>query len=110
MILVDQSTVVYADTLDQAIQQLVGAAPPTTPTGPPLTTLTPAQLAQLQSLVAQANDHYKAAYAALARSDFATYGAEMQIVGQLLQQIQALTGSASTGPSPSPSPKASASP
>jgi hypothetical protein len=110
VILVDQTTVVYADTLNQAIQQLVGTAPPTTPSGPPVTTLTPAQLAQLQSLVAQANDHYKAAYAALARGDFTTFGTEMQTVGQLLQQIQALTGSSSATPSPAPSPKASPSP
>ena len=112
IILATQDSVVYTTTLDQAIQQLVGNAPPTTPNQPPITTLTPAQLAQLQSLVAQANQHYKAAYTALALGDFATYGAEMQKVGQLLSQIQALTGSSSTTPSPSasPSPKASSSP
>jgi uncharacterized membrane protein (UPF0182 family) len=111
IILATQDTVVYTTTLDLAIQQLVGnAAPPTTPNQPPVTTLTPAQLAQLQSLVTQANQHYKLAYAALARQDFATFGKEMQTVGQLLGQIQDLTGSSSAPPSPSPSPKASPSP
>ena len=115
VILADQNQVVYTDTLDQAIQQLVGAAPPTTPSGPPPTTYTAAQVAQIQSLIAQANEHYKAAYAALARGDFATYGTEMNTVGQILQQLQAVTGAPSTPPggttaSPSPSPKASASP
>jgi uncharacterized membrane protein (UPF0182 family) len=110
IILATQDSVVYTTTLDQAIQQLVGNAPPTTPNQPPVTTLTPAQLAQLQSLVAQANQHYKLAYTALARQDFATFGKEMQTVGQLLDQIQALTGASSATPSPSPSPKASPSP
>ena len=112
IILATQDSVVYTTTLDQAIQQLVGNAPPTTPNQPPVTTLSAAQLAQLQSLVAQANQHYKAAYAALARGDLATFGTEMQTVGQLLAQIEAITGTSGTtpGPSPSPSPKASASP
>ncbi|HXN90832.1 MAG TPA: UPF0182 family protein [Candidatus Sulfotelmatobacter sp.] len=109
VILVDQSTVVYADTLDQAIQQLVGAAPPPTSNQPP-PTATPAVIAQIQDLVNQANVHYKAAYDALKRGDFQTYATEMTTVGQILQQLQALTGTAATQASPSPSPRASASP
>ena len=113
VILVDQSTVVYADTLDQGIQQLVGTAPPPTNTGPPPTTYTAAQVAQIESLVAQANEHYRLAYAALARQDLATYASEMQQVGQILAQLQTLTGAPATPPagtSPSPSPKPSPSP
>jgi uncharacterized protein len=119
IILVDQNgssaQVVYADTLQQAIQQLVGAAPPTTtppPTGPPPTVFTPAQVAKIQSLISQANEHYKLAYAALAQGDLTTFASEMKIVGQLLGQLQALTGAPTNpaGASPSPSPKASASP
>ena len=67
VILADQNKVVYADTLDQAIQQLVGLAPPPTttpPTGTP-TTLTAAQIAKVQDLITQANKHYKAAQDAL---------------------------------------------
>jgi len=111
VILADESQVAYATTLDQAIQQLVGTAPPPTGNQPPPTTYTAAQVAQIQSLIDQANQHYKAAYAALARGDFTTFATEMQTVGRILQQLQALTGTASTPPAgASPSPKASPSP
>ncbi|HEV2141758.1 MAG TPA: UPF0182 family protein, partial [Candidatus Dormibacteraeota bacterium] len=111
VILADQDQVVYTNTLDQAIQQLVGTAPPPTNTGPPPSTYTAAQVAQIQSLIAQANEHYKAAYAALARSDFTTFASEIQQVGQILQQLQTITGAPSTAPATaSPTPKASPSP
>jgi uncharacterized membrane protein (UPF0182 family) len=112
VILADQTQVAYADSLDEAIKQLVGAAPPAPPTtGPPPTTYTAAQIAQIQSLIAQANQHYKAAYTALARSDFTTFASEMQQVGQILAQLQQVTGVSSTPPpSASPSPRASPSP
>ncbi|SRR5712692_796282 len=111
VILADQDQVAYATTLDLAIQQLVGTAPPPTNNQPPPTTYTAAQVAQIQSLVAQANQHYSAAYAALAKGDFTTFAAEMKTVGQLLQQLQTLTGTSSTPPTgASPSPKASPSP
>src|SRR6266850_1174767 len=105
VILADQSKVVYTDTLQQAIDQLVGTAtapPPTT--NPPPTTLTPAQVAQIADLVTQANQHYAAAYAALKAGDLTTFANEMAIVGKLLQQLQQLTGTTATSPSPSPRP------
>ena len=109
VILADQDQVVYTGSLDQSIQQLVGAAPPPVNNGPPPSTYTAAQVAKIQSLIAQANQHYQAAYAALARGDFATFGSEMQTVGQILQQLQAVSGASSTpggtSPSPSPSPR-----
>ncbi len=104
VILADQTQVVYTDTLQQAIDQLVGtstAPPPTTPT----TTLTPAQIAQIADLVTQANAHYAAAYADLKNGDFAGFATEMKTVGDLLQQLQRITGTAPTPPggaSPSP--------
>ena len=111
VILVDQDSVVYADTLAQAIQQLVGAAPPPTGGQPPPSTYTAAQVAQIQSLVAQANEHYAAAYAALKSGDLTTYANEMAQVGVILQQLQALTGTPSSpGSTASPSPSASPSP
>jgi hypothetical protein len=112
VILADQNTVVYTDTLQEAIDQLVGTAtgqPPPTNNPPP--TITPAVLAQISNLVSAANLHYNAAYAALKIGDFTTYASEMQQVGQILQQLQTLTGgSTGTKPSPSPSPGARASP
>src|SRR6266851_1093388 len=104
VILADQTQVVYTDTLQQAIDQLVGtstAPPPTTPT----TTLTPAQIAKIADLVTQANAHYAAAYTDLKNGDFAGFAAEMKIVGDLLQQLQQITGTAPApagGASPSP--------
>jgi hypothetical protein len=112
VILVDQDTVAYATSLSDAIQQLVGNAPPPS-TQPPPSTYTAQQIAQIQSLVAQANEHYSAAYEALKRGDFATFASEMQKVGQILQQLQTLIGGTTTpggASTPSPSPKPSASP
>jgi uncharacterized membrane protein (UPF0182 family) len=103
VILVDQDSVVYTINLDTAIQQLVGAAPPTT--GPPPNNVyTAAQIAQIQSLIAQANQHYKAAYDALRRGDLQTYATEMAKVGDILAQLQQATGAPSATPSPRPSP------
>ena len=109
VILVDQDTVAYTPTLDASIKQLVGTAPPAT--GPPGTgTYTPAQLAQIQSLIAQANEHYQAAYAALRRGDLQTFATEMAKVGEILAQLQQITGTSSTGGGATPSPSPSASP
>ena len=107
VILADQDSVVYTDTLDQAIKLLVGGStgqPPPNNNPPP--TVTPAIVAQIQDLVAQANLHYKAAYAALGKGDLVTFANEMAQVGNLLAQLQALTGG-TTGAGPSPSPSAS---
>jgi uncharacterized membrane protein (UPF0182 family) len=107
VILADQSQVVYTDTLQEAIDQLVG-----TSTGPPSTTppptVTPGVVAQIADLVKQANLHYAAAYAALKSGDLTTYASEMVKVGDILKQLQTLT--ASVKATPSPSPKASPSP
>jgi uncharacterized membrane protein (UPF0182 family) len=108
VILATQSQVVYTDTLQQAIDQLVGTSTPTTT--PPPTTLTAAQIAQIESLVSQANQHYAAAYAALKIGDLTTFASEMQKVGQLLQQLQQITGTIPTSTTPSPTPRTSPSP
>jgi uncharacterized membrane protein (UPF0182 family) len=112
VILADSANVAYQPTLQQAIDQLVGTATAPTTTTPPPTTFTPAQVAKVADLVTQANLHYAAAYAALKAGNLTTFATEMATVGQLLQQLQLITGTAptTTTPSPSPSPKASASP
>jgi uncharacterized membrane protein (UPF0182 family) len=113
VILADQASVAYADTLQQAIDQLVGTATGPPPTNnPPPTTLTPAQVAQIADLVTQANLHYNAAYAALKAGDFTTFASEMAQVGKILQQLQAITGATTSTPgaTPTPSPGARASP
>jgi uncharacterized membrane protein (UPF0182 family) len=115
VILADQATVAYADTLQQAIDQLVGtstAPPPTVGTVP--TTLAPAVILQIATLVTLANQDYAAAYTALKAGDLTTFANDMKTVGALLKQIQALTGTPATGASPTPgasaSPSASPSP
>jgi uncharacterized protein len=108
VILATQDKVVYTDTLQQAIDQLVGTSTPTIT--PPPTTLTPAQIAQIESLVSQANQHYAAAYAALKIGDLTTFASEMQKVGQLLQQLQQITGTIPASTTPSPTPRTSPSP
>ena len=108
VILADQTNVVYTDTLQQAIDQLVGSATAPPPTNTPPTQLTAAQVAEVANLVAQANTEYAAAYAALRAGDLSTYAADMIQVGKLLQQLKNLTagakGTPGTTPSPSPSP------
>jgi hypothetical protein len=106
VILADQTQVVYTDTLQQAIDQLVGTATVPPPTTTPPTTITPAVLAQITDLVTQANVHYAAAYTDLKNGDFSGFASEMAQVGNILQQLQKLTGTSPTsgsGASPSPS-------
>lgn len=114
VILADQTNVVYTDTLQQAIDQLVGTTSAPPPTNTPPTTLTAAQLAQIANLVTQANTTYAAAYTALKAGDLSTYAADMTQVGKLLQQLKDLTAGAKptpgTTPTPTPTPAPSSSP
>ena len=106
VILADSANVVYADTLQQAIDQLVGTAPTTTPpTGGPVSPPGASFSVQVANLTQQALLHYTAAYAAMKNGDLTTFGSEMAQVGQILNQLQSLSsGQVSASPSPSPSP------
>jgi uncharacterized membrane protein (UPF0182 family) len=114
VILADQTNVVYTDTLQQAIDQLVGTSTAPPPSSTPPTALTAAQLAEVANLVTQANQTYAAAYTALKAGDLSTYAADMTQVGKLLQQLKTLTAGAvvkpTPGATPTPSPSPSASP
>jgi uncharacterized membrane protein (UPF0182 family) len=114
VILADQTNVVYTDTLQEAIDQLVGTSTAPPPTNNPPPVITPGVVAQIADLVTQANLHYAAAYAALKSGDLTTYASEMVKVGDILKQLQTLTASAKATPSPtpraSPSPSPSPSP
>ena len=114
VILADQTNVVYTDTLQEAIDQLVGTATAPPPTNTPPTSLTAAQVAEIASLVTQANTEYAAAYAALRAGDLSTYASDMTQVGNLLNQLKTLTEGTKATPSPTPtttpSPLPSASP
>ena len=104
VILADQASVAYADTLQQAIDQLVGTSTAPPPTNTPPVVITPAVLAQITDLVTQANVHYGAAYNDLKNGDFAGFAAEMKIVGDILQQLEKLTGTSPTASTASPTP------
>jgi len=110
VILADQTQVVYTDTLQEAIDQLVGTNTGPPPTNQPPVTITPAVIVQITDLVTQANQHYTAAYQALASGDLATFASEMKTVGDLLTQLQSLTGTGAAPVSASPSPHPTASP
>jgi uncharacterized membrane protein (UPF0182 family) len=112
VILTDASTtgsVAYQNTLDAALAQITGVQVNTgintgtggtpTPGSPPPTSTNPA----VANLVNQAIQHYTNAQTALKNGDLATYQSELNQVGQLLQQINALQ-SGTSPPSPSPSP------
>lgn len=102
----NQGTVAYQNNLADAVNQLVGEAvaqpQPGTGTLVPTTSSNAAQIAQLTQ---QALQHYNAAQAALKQGDLGTYATEMNTVGGILQQIDALQKAQSNGsPAPSPSP------
>jgi uncharacterized protein len=96
--------VVMEDTLDKALASLLGTATPTTPSGPGT-----APSGTVAQLIAQANQDYANAQAALTKGDFTTYAADIQALGKVLQQLGALAPAGSSA-SASPSASASASP
>ena len=113
------NSVVWANTLDAALKQLLGGGGTVTPTpspspssgpsAPPGATATPTPSAStgpgglptdVNGLVAYANAHFELAQAALHAGDFATYGSEMDKVAVALHQLGVLTEQpgASTAP------------
>jgi uncharacterized membrane protein (UPF0182 family) len=119
IIVASPTTVVWGDTLRQALDQLLtdqtgapGPSPPPGPTpspgasGEPTPSGTPGPGAtppsgDVAALVAYANQHFDLAQQALRDGDFARYGEEIALVQQALSQLNALVG-ASAGPSPAP--------
>ena len=109
VIVATPSQIVWGDTLEAALTQLVtgggttpggSPSPGTSPT--PSATATPAGSptaaptipinGTVQDLIAEANQHYEAAQQALRNGDLATYQKEMNIVGQILAQLQTVLG------------------
>lgn len=92
VILAAGERVVMNETLGGALVQLFGAngAASVRPLEPAVEKPAAAG-APLQDLVRQADEHYAAAQAALQRGDWATYGAEIEAVGQIIKQLVALT-------------------
>jgi len=78
--------IVMAETFQQALAQLVGVAPPPSPTVPPIpgADLTLSQLSQALELA------YQSAQGALQRGDWAEYGRQQQELSRLIQELQKL--------------------
>jgi uncharacterized membrane protein (UPF0182 family) len=125
IIVASPTTVVWANTLGEALTSLMlqsgpapspspapnpSPSPGATPTPAPTPTATPGpgqsqapgdQLpTDVNGLVSYANLHFEAAQAALRAGDFATYGGEIAKVESALQRLGELTGL----PSPTPAP------
>ena len=128
IVLANSNVVVWGNTLQELIDLLLagGFGSPgggTTPPPSPSPGATPAPSgtpgpgtplpADVQGLVAYANQHFELAQAALKNGDFATYGKEIALVQDALRRLDALVGvspAPSTVPAPSSAPTPSASP
>ena len=118
VVVADESRVVWADTLDLALQALTGAAPATQPTTGPTTgpatgpsaTPTPGVSQSVQQLITRAQQLYADAQARLKAGDLGGYAADVQQLGPILDQIRAATGTPVAAPSPRSSPRPSPSP
>ncbi len=118
IIVASPTTVVWGDTLRQALDQLLrdqsgGPGPTPTPT-PPGPTPTPGPSGtpgpgptppsgDVAALVEYANLHFELAQQALRDGDFARYGEEIALVQEALSQLEELVGATSPSPSASPS-------
>ncbi|MDT8305052.1 MAG: UPF0182 family protein [Anaerolineae bacterium] len=108
VIVASGDTVVMRPTLDEALTALIsdapavaeldlsGAAPAVTAPGEEAVVGD----ATIEELIAAANSHYEAGQAALQTGDWATYGREQEALGEVLQQLQALTGALVPAPTP----------
>jgi uncharacterized protein len=96
VILASQNRIAFAETIDQALKQLIGEAPPPPPDGG-----LPEDIA---GLVAQAQRLYADAQAALAAGDLGTYQQKLDELAPILERLAELTGAAAPSGQPSPSP------
>jgi uncharacterized membrane protein (UPF0182 family) len=103
VIVADEQSVGYGDTLGDALSQLTGGIIPNVPqpTGGGTTTPT-APNPSLQGLINQANQLYADAQNKLKAGDFKGYADDIQQLGTILQQLK--SGGSPATPSPSPTP------
>jgi uncharacterized protein len=102
VVVVNGQDVVMENTLDEALAGAVGAPVPTEPTEPAEPGEPTEPAADVASLLAQAQQHFVAAEAALQAGDLATYQAELEQAEQLVQQAAELSGAPAPEPTPSP--------
>jgi hypothetical protein len=103
VIVVNGQDVAMADTLEGAVAQLFGVAPPEEPTGPGETPPT----GDVAALLGQARRHFQLAEQLLRQGDLAGYQREIEAAQAAVQQALELLGAqggAQATPTPSPSP------
>ncbi|HXO66639.1 MAG TPA: UPF0182 family protein [Candidatus Dormibacteraeota bacterium] len=104
VIVADEQSVGYADTLGDALSQLTGGVVPNVPQPSGGGTTTPsAPNPSVQALINQANQLYADAQNKLKAGDFKGYADDIQQLGTILQQLKS-GGSTPATPTPSPSP------
>ena len=88
-----QQVVAMQPTLAASLAQIFGAAPPAAGSGTPVTTpgstTTGPVTARVKNLIAQANQQFLAAQAALKAGNFAGYGAKVKALAATLKALQA---------------------
>ncbi|HSG85416.1 MAG TPA: UPF0182 family protein [Candidatus Limnocylindrales bacterium] len=119
IVVASPTSVVWADTLREALGLLLeadgGIAPPPSPGPSPTPGASPSPgisptpgptppSGDVQALIEYANFHFELAQQALRAGDFATYGAEMDLVEAALAELTTLVGTPPPQVSPSPSP------
>ena len=123
IIVATPTTVVWGDTLREALDSLLrdqpeapgGSPAPTpgaSPSGTPGPTPTPGAQpsppsGDVAALIEFANLHFELAQEALREGDFARYGEEIELVEQALSQLEELTGTSAPAPSAPASPAVS---
>jgi len=109
VIMVDQENVAFAETVEEGLRQLLGEAEPpppepvdpTDPTDPAEPGESPGPLpADVAGLVSEIGRLYDEAQAALDRGDLGTYQERINELGEALDALAELTGTAAPSPSP----------
>jgi uncharacterized membrane protein (UPF0182 family) len=88
VILASGSRVVMTDTVEEGLRQLLSEAKPSPGAPRPTPAPTAATTPDVKMLVRQANRVYREAQNALKAGDWATYGAKMKQLEQLLRQME----------------------
>ncbi|WP_157249610.1 UPF0182 family protein [Nonomuraea typhae] len=103
----------FGDTLDAALKEVFGVAPPTsTENKPPTQNQPPQQQTQLTQAIAEVNRAYEEGQAALKASppDWVKYGEAQKKLEAALKQLEALGAAVPATSTPSPTPAASTPP
>ncbi len=91
--LADQDDVVWAETFDQALDRLVGAAPRPEPAASPMA----AAPAEVQSLAEQAAEEFDAFTQSLGRGDYAGAGESLDALAGTMEQLSGQVAGAAAG-------------